>query len=185
MKKNRVFVLSAMLLICSFKMYSQRGQQNIGLSYLGVDKGYGVTATYQQSIGDNYFGYRVDADYFKRDYNITVVNNTYPTTLEKYAIGSAMNYSFEKIFTHPFYLQAFIGGQFGQEKLNGGGEEIDGIPYDAPKKIVFGAYAGIEFEMSITNRFNLAILAKNTFTNSEVKKSMFFYGFGLKYNLNY
>ncbi|ALU28436.1 hypothetical protein NWE55_16920 (plasmid) [Myroides albus] len=160
------------------------GQKSIGLSYLGVDKGYGANLNYQQFIGSQYFGYRIDADYLSKKHNLTVLDYTFKTDLERYSLGSALVYSFEDLMFYPLYLQAYVGAMIGQEKINKGRKEIDTIPYSKPRTNLFGGYIGAELEVAFNRRSSLIINAKNTFSNSDIKKSMFTYNIGFKYILN-
>lgn len=187
MRKTLLYVGVFLMGLYSMSSYAQGnygGKKSIGLSYMGIDKGYGINANYQQLVGESYFGYRVDLDYLDRDMNISVYEYTYKTDFSRYTLGSAVTFNFEKWITFPFNLQLFAGGIIGQEKINNGKKEIDGIPYEKPTATVFGGYGGIEFEMSIKTRFSIALYAKNAYTSSKVQKSVFNYGLGLKYNLN-
>lgn len=168
----------------AFAQGNYGGKKTLGLSYMGVDKGYGANLNYHQFVGSNSFGYRFDLDYSSRDMTLSVYEYSYKTDFQRYHIGSAITYSFEKWIQFPFDLQSYAGALYGQEKINNGKSEIDNIPYTKPNANVFGAYVGLELEVSIHRRFTLAITAKNSFTNSKVQKSVFNYGFGIKYNLN-
>lgn len=182
---KKIYVLASLLVsLTTFAQGHFGGQKSIGISYLGVDKGHGANINYQGLVGTNYLGYRVDLDYFNKNHNITVLDHTFKTHFERYTIGSALVYSFEDFNFYPLYLQAYIGGMLGQEKINKGRSEIETIPYSKPRENIFGGYVGVELEVAFNRRFSLIINAKETFTNSEVKKTMFNYNVGFKYILN-
>lgn len=185
MKKKSLLLVLSLIGLSGYAQGHYGGQKAISINYMGLAKGKGVNLNYQKLVGQNYLGFRVDADYLQKDHNITVYEYSYKTDFLRYSIGSAFTYSLESIMSGaPVYVQLYAGAMYGQEKLNKQKGEIENIPYINPKTNIFGGYVGAEVEIDFARRWSFLINAKNSFTNSQVQKSLFQYGVGLKFILN-
>ncbi len=184
---KKVFIISAIILACSFKVRAQgrySGSSSLGLEYGIASKGNMANLNWNQYVGRNYLGYRVDISYLQKDKNVRIYDLEYESDFNRLSIGSAIVYSLESVIRHPFYVQMFLGGQYGIEKINGGKDTIDNIPYVKPKQNSYGVYGGVELEAEISFSFSIVVSPKYSFTNSKIQREQFSIGVGLRYLFN-
>lgn len=179
MKKIAVIIA----LISTSLIYSQghfKGQKTISPNYLSIENGYGVNLNFQQLIGNNYFGYRIDINYSDRDYKLNIMDITKEVQYNTYSIGTGVSYSLENIIPHPLYIQPYLGLIYRYEVLNNNDNVIEGITYKKPNNSAFGAYYGIEAEFALLRKVSIVALIQNQITNSKISDNDLFLGLGLK-----
>lgn len=184
MKPNFLLVLFCLTGFFSFAQGHYNGQYAIGAQYGATKDGNAYNLNVQRLIGDNYFGARVDLNYYDKTNKLTVVE-TEIVPHKILSLGIAGTYSLEEVLPHPLYAQIHLGAQYSNENFNEGKSiSSKGLQYTAPNENVFGLYTGIEIELSLLKFLSITGTAQTQrMFNSDVDKSIYFLGGGLKFNL--
>lgn len=181
MKKIKL-LLGVLLLSAFTKGYSQTYKNTFGVSIGVIQDGYGAMLSH---------------NYFIRGHNSIAASIL--VTDAKYNIGE------EKIkynditlnlgYSLPFYLtknRRFgivfgSGGAIGYESINGNKNNnlSNGSLILDKSKVIFGAYAGLDFDLLISDRMTFFLKANQYYhANSDLGKFVPFAGVGLRYYSN-
>ncbi len=179
--KKGTFLLLAVLL-CSMTAFSQSGNyaSSVGLSGGYAEDGFGIMATYNYHLNRNryaqlsvFVAIAEDKGSFNIPYNIFTVQPGY-----FFKVWEQKNFK-------KYALNLGGGGIFGYEVINNGNSILsNGAILDAKSQFIYGAFIGIEGEITLSNDFSLLIKANEYYhINSDVGKFYPYVGLGLRYFL--
>lgn len=185
---KHIIKIAIFILLFQYNSHAQShysGQYSIGVNGGISAEGYYGNINLQKLVGNKFFLGRVDLNYINQDIDLSV----YETTKVPYQIatlGLGAGYSFENFIPHPLYFQLYAGGFLGNETLN---ENDDTYPnsqihFENPSGFIYGVYVGAELELAIFKNLSLtANFSQNYKPGSEIGKSFFQAGGGIKFNL--
>lgn len=180
-----LLLLLSMLLVSQLQAQGHYdGQVSLGI-HAGLENNNTkvININVQKLFKGNYFGLRADLLYSRVNKELTVIVPT-QMPLSTYNIGLAGLYSFEKFIKYPFYINVFLGGNYGYENLHNSTNTSDqGVTFQEPQTNVLGGYAGAELEYMFTKSLSLAISSINQYQfNSDFDKARYIGTLGIKFN---
>lgn len=177
--KNLLFITA--IIACS-SIHSQEGNyaSSIGVSSGYAEDGYGIMATYNYHLNRNRYAQlsvfaaiAEDRGTFTIPYNIFTVQPGY-----FFKILEQRNFK-------RYALNIGGGAIIGYEVINNGNSLLEtGAVIDAKSQFIYGAYVGLEGELTLSNDFSLLVKANEYYhVNSDVGNFYPYAGIGLRYFL--
>ncbi|NYJ28194.1 conjugal transfer protein TraO [Allomuricauda sp. ARW1Y1] len=175
-------LINILVILACLTGYSQEGNyaSSIGVSSGYAEDGFGIMATYNYHLNRSRYAQlsvfaavAEDKGSFAIPYNIfTVQPGYFFKVLEQRTFKS-------------YALNIGGGAIIGYEVINNGNSLLEtGAIIDADSKFIYGAYVGIEGELTLSNDFSLLVKANEYYhVNSDVGNFYPYAGIGLRYFL--
>lgn len=151
---------------------------NLGYSDNGVATLFNVAYSFQ-NIKQDFF----ELGFYSGFLNETETEHKIDVNVHTLNLGYFRKIDFLSVQKDYFLVYAGVGGVIGKETINNGNESLpNGALITSRDGSIYGGYAGVQGDLFLTDRFSL--LARYTHyyhVNSEIGKSKFMAGLGLKY----
>ena len=187
--RTKLLQLAILITTISFAQDTKTNElekASFGFNVGATNNGIGYNLNIQREFDTKDYGVRVDFGYLAKRTNLSIINNASSQKNrvrdQIYMVGAAFNYSFKKIIPDPFYTYAYLGMHYSNQIFNHN-NSVDCDCYKKPNPDHFGFYGGVELQYRFSRRWSLvAMYQLQQNFNSDIEKSQYLYGGGLKYN---